>query len=293
MSERRPFHTLRLSSITAGCLLLLLGVAPVQAGVVDGSRPACARQESLVLVSNPLFGGLHQALPTAGGLQTGIEVLDGQRAIDYIQSKRALHPERFSRSGEALREAGYRPTPVVTVIRAIQVTAAMGPDGSLSPNIVPATTMSNAEGELILSAWDDGDDSTWEGSIYAERYSDGRWVAYDAQWDISSTEYWYAIWSELTGYDSGGPGGGGPWEAGLAEQSTGIQLASVRQPSIGKILPARWVVLNDTHPFLDCWAPLSAGCIVTCAFTGPALGPCINGCAAGAAVYCAIEVWLK
>ena len=90
--------------------------------------------------------------------------------------------------GGALAARGYRPTDILVVQRKLGPAESVLPGVNGPMSIVPqpaSTTYSNSAGEQIFWSWDDGDDSTWEGSQYVERYSDGAWASYDVPAGVS------------------------------------------------------------------------------------------------------------
>jgi len=227
-------------------------------------------------------------VPNPGGEpKLGVETLSGERGLEYLESLKRAHPERFSKAGASLAQAGYRPTSIVVALRLthfspVSAVRGLGPAGAL-----PTTTVATSAGEVIFHSWDDGDDGTWEGSVYVERYSDGAWVLYDVQYDIETADY-FEVWSEGMGGGGGGPGGD-PIEARYrSDRSSGILVASLRIPDLGFILPT-FPYYYGHDPFLTCLTAGAAGCAAGCTFTGPGWGPCFGACATGVVVACAIE----
>lgn len=209
------------------------------------------------------------------------EVLEGSRAFQYLSDKRLRHPQRFFGMGSALSARGYRPTDTIFVERSLKPEEARDILGDAGPRLISprraSTTYSNWQGEQIFWSWDDGNDGTWEGSQYVERYSDGAWVTFDGQLDISNTNG-DAIWGVRTG------GGGG-----LNERNQ-VSHPGVYGP--GSVRLAGWNELNkDFRDWAVCITGGCLGCAGGCLFTGPAYPVCYGSCCFGVSIACAIDFY--
>lgn len=213
-----------------------------------------------------------------------VELLQGSKAFDHLSQKRLRHPQRFLHFAGALAAKGYRPTETIVVIRSIGPASLAEPhrERELIPLFV-ATVESNSEGEQIFWSWDDGNDATWEGSQYVERYSDGAWVSYDAQLDISNDEG-NVIWSEQTGR-----GGRAVYDQTQVRQGQGHLSPLLRRV----MLPVK-DVLNESpiQEWAVCLAAGCGGCAGGCWFTGPKYPECFGSCCFGVSIACALEYYL-
>jgi hypothetical protein len=210
------------------------------------------------------------------------EVLKGTRAFRHLSDKRLAHPERFLGMGSALASRGYRPTDTIFVERSLtpkEALDALGKEGEgLIRPLLSSTTYSNSQGEQIFWSWDDGNDGTWEGSQYVERYSDHAWVTYDGQLDISNTNG-DAIWSQKTGGSSGITPENQVSFPGAAGHSD-VRLAGF----FG----------NLDEEFKDWAVCITGGCLACaggCLFTGPAYPVCYGSCCFGVSIACAFDYY--
>lgn len=210
------------------------------------------------------------------------EVLRGSRALTYLANKRLQHPQRFMGMGGALASAGYRPTDTIYVERSLDPEEAMDILGDRGSRLIQprraSTTYSNWQGEQIFWSWDDGNDATWEGSQYVERYSDHAWASYDGQLDISNTNG-DAIWGTKTG--SGG---------GIDEE---FQVSIPGGESRGSIRFAGFFddVDEDFKQWALCITGGCLGCAGGCLLTGPGYPLCYGGCCFGVSITCAFNYY--
>ena len=141
--------------------------------------------------------------------QMVIEVLKGSQARDHLAQMKRDHPERFKGVGDALREHGAHPTNEVFVERTRHFQLATS-QAATSASCLPSSndlqprsdSFSDADGEVIFTSWNDGDDATWEGTIYSEDYSTGNWQTWERQGNISTPNY-FGVWGYVDG--AGGP----------------------------------------------------------------------------------------
>lgn len=272
---------------------------PIEAATPPFDPPCSAAAAEAVFVSDD---GQRQVMRASNGLV--VEKLTGQRAVDHFRRLRAERPERFARAGQALARRGYQPTRDVIAYRTLSLAGAYAPS-DLPEGFRPqpglrlaADSFSESEGEIIFWSWDDGNDATWEGMAYVERYSDGAYVNYDAQADISTDDSWHSVWSEETS------SGGGGWDGGddcreciyPTSNSTGgtIVPAVTGNPSAALghgMLDLRLAQASSRWDgYLGCALSRCVGCGVACKWTGVAWGKCTGGCCAGMGfVACAVE----
>lgn len=250
-------------------LIILALAAPSWGQAADQvdspSAAACASQSLAAMQSNP---------------QVAVEVLEGSQAREHLEQLKKAHPGRFKGLGAALREHGAHPTNIVTVMRTRQLVLP-GLQGQTNSSGAPnnletrSDSASDADGEVIFSSWDDGDDSTWEGTIYTVDYSDGSWSTWEGQANIASADY-YGVWGSIVA--SGRPGGDP-----LPKSTTGSEtIAGSDMASIG---PKSW------SSYWPCLAAGAYGCTQVCVFAGPYLPHCLIGCAAFTAIRCAIYAY--
>lgn len=221
------------------------------------------------------------------------EVLKGTPAFHYVSDKRLRNPERFLGMGGALAARGYRPTDILVVQRKLGPAESALPGYQGPMSVVPqpaATTYSNSAGEQIFWSWDDGDDSTWEGSQYVERYSDGAWASYDGQLDISNTDG-TALWGIRTG---GGGGVNQEHQVLSPSRSPRVDLRFATLDRIpaysrGGVVPAS--LDEDFRTWAICITGGCMGCAGGCLFTGPAYPVCYGSCCFGVSIACAFDYY--
>lgn len=242
----------------------------------------------------------HDRVVLAGsGMHRGVELLAGERAADYLRMLMAQHPDRFENLGRYLAEEGYVPTHEVSVARLIRFVPAEDQQPMSGSDFRLTTSTSTSEGVVVTHSWDDGDDATWEGSLYVESYSDGAWARYEAQVDIATAD-WEAIWAEAVA--GGGSPDGDPFPARLNDPTSGLQqkfshalLGRASMPLQSGIAPCFMTLPAQPwfQDFMTCVISGAAGCATACAFTGPGWGNCTSACAAGVYVTCALQTLLK
>lgn len=184
----------------------------------------------------------------------------------------------YRRAEAALRKREMHQTEIVLVSRSYtKDMVGRARTASFSPQ---QASESDGLVEVILIAWDDGDDATWEGILYAEDFETGGWYTGAMQVDVQS-----AATAEMDWYDHGGDEeeegeGGGPIEVVYqGNQPTLPQAVLVRMsPEIE--FPES--LLFAQHPnqengrrasrdFLECFFEKILGCGVSC-WWGAGLG---------------------
>ncbi|HEX2163829.1 MAG TPA: hypothetical protein VHM02_07760 [Thermoanaerobaculia bacterium] len=259
-------------------------------------------------------GQCHLVAPPSGSESVGrylfvqggraYEVLQDSAAFAHLADKRLRHPERFVGMGHALTARGHRPTDRIVVVRSIGTARALAgrPRSPQAPKLLlqaQTTTDQNGQGEQIFWSWDDGDDSTWEGSQYVERYSDGAWITVDGQLDISQVGG-DAIWATKTGGGLGidpdhrdtswfGPADarGGIVEALRSSQSPTLLRFAQQEQDPERPRNQEWE--DQMDGWAKCVGATCAGCALGCMFTGPGYPGCYGACCIGGMVACALE----
>lgn len=191
------------------------------------------------------------------------EVLKGAGAANHLRNLKAKHKDAFDKAEKLLRDRGWVPTEIIGVVRS-----------SSTIQLIE----SDATGEITAWAWDDGDPSTWEGTVYVELYGEG-WVTFNTQILIAPQEQ---LWNEPTGYfDAREPLN---LEAALTSDGAPVQLASLNQDDSGAIrlvlqAPSHRSVQEKVADWATCAFFGCLGAAVGCIVMGPAWFPCtIVGC---------------
>src|SRR5438132_6274088 len=232
---------------------------------------------------NPIFPVVHQLRDDIRLVQlspeTAVEQMTGQAAKLHIRNLMSRQPQAFAASRSLLTERGYVPTDHFYVERTINLAGKKRNNG----DIQFAYSENNADGEIDIWSWDDGNADTWEGSIYVEVYRDGSASTWDGQIDDSRTDYPW-IWYRKTWEK---PGGGGPKPIRFVPPlpTNGIQLVSADYQLAGFY---EWAV---------CWrSGVLSGCTaaaIGCRRVGPAWPECFGlvclGAEVGSAIGCAIK----
>jgi hypothetical protein len=212
------------------------------------------------------------------------EVLKGKPAISHVRNLRAQHARGFALAEQELRRRGFKPTEHAVVIR------------SIGKPFAPAqTTVDSSSGEVTFWSWDDGDDSTWEGTFYATTYDDSSYVLIDGQIDTNVHD---VIWESLA-YEYEGPisEGGGPDNQIRRQDRTRtspFKLIAQRFSSPREILEvARTTNRPKPKPseWIGCVVAGCTGSVVGCALSGPAYPECVVlGCGAASTIGCTFQL---
>lgn len=126
--------------------------------------------------------------------RTAVEKLTGEPARAHLRNLKARRGKGFLDADTRLRARGFRQTENVVVLRSVSLVA--GRAIPRNGTALVEDTISTGDGELVFWSWDDGDDSTWEGSIYMCSYSPEADLLADAQLDISTGLNPEPIWEE-------------------------------------------------------------------------------------------------
>lgn len=224
------------------------------------------------------------------GVAPGVteQVLTGERARDHLRNLMARHPKVFAEARRQMLANGYSPTTVVTVRRTVRsdLIHDQSPHRPVDPRL--AQSYSSSEGEITFWSWDDGDDSTWEGTVHVSRYSDGVWRTINGQSYIGNENY-SGIWSQLVGEWSP------PEEEFQSEWNSASPDGTVRFADWdGSHEPEYRLAFLEEFDWDGYWicvtARCGAACPTLCAFAGPFWGYCYGGCCVGTGLIgCAIE----
>lgn len=219
-----------------------------------------------------------------------VELLSEQRAVQYVSRLSEEKLGRIFPVNSQLAQYGYERTDQMVVLRSLSYDTASGRwvpyDDAVRP--VPAATYSNSSGEAIFVSWDDGDDTTWEGTTYTERYSDGSWASWESQANIAASTG-YTIWETLVGSGGGSGGGGGGGGGGdplirttPQEPSAPVQIASTDPSYAAGLMSHGGGVALAQGPswggFLACSLVNCYGCYKVCRLVGPAFFWCMDPC---------------
>lgn len=250
--------------------------------------------------------------------EVSIERLTGEAAWRHLDIRIAQNSAlkvAYERSRAEMSSRGYSATWTVFVERRIVRTPMRRPPNSVVAQfkhlIMPSLSAqeyseANGSGEFIATAWDDGNDDTWEGSIYVQRYSDGAWRLYDSQVDAgtsddSSNAPNYHDF--LDGRGGNGPGGPLPIRGpGLRRPKALFANLVGANENLDALRKANAVVTAQSGCDWLCragrWASCTRGwCAAAaisaygCRRTGAAWLPCFGIACTGAQVACAIEEW--
>ncbi|MGD2113917.1 MAG: hypothetical protein PVG07_02620 [Acidobacteriota bacterium] len=233
-----------------------------------------------------------------------VEKLKGEAALTHLYNLFSRRPEAFKGVRKSLRARGLEPTEHVYVERTVRL--ASNRNESSGSRAVPTQDYSeeNSDGEIVFWSWDDGNDATWEGSIYVEVYSSGDASTWEGQIDASDETHEWNYYEKTWSGGGDGPGGeplpatneAPPWPSRRSHH--GVTLAS-RSPngshtaygSNGSMYtPVGW------SSWAHCWrACVVGGCAavaIQCIRSGPLWPACFGIGCIGAEVGCAITCWL-
>lgn len=255
----------------------------------------------------PIEGALEcEIVATFANGTKGLERLQGNAAKSHLQNLASRHPGVFSKSSRILEGRGYQRTEDVVVLRHVTlgVRDSIAAPGSLTTN--DNSSITSTEGEIVFVSWDDGDPSTWEGSIYMASYAPAGDLLTNVQILLSSDPI-EATWEEISyvsppwtepenqlmrqgDLDSGTDGASATVESELAvtalnEPPPGPTPTPTPTPSPGGKTPARlWlecVVGGCTLVAIGCWA------------TAPAWPICFSGWCGAVGATCAVTTVLS
>lgn len=210
----------------------------------------------------------------------GIEVLEGVEAKRHLENLMSRRPAAWARAKADLLARGFTPTDIVVVHRSIR--QVKGPAAAREPHVQLAseTQIQDSDGEIVFWSWDDGDDSTWEGSMYMSDYEYSSEALSNTQLWIADEESHYPLWEENIYYD-GGTTPGPIDKARINHARDGIQLVSFSSGGNFKL------VQSSVHRLVQDWgwcaASMCGGAILGCRATGPKYPVCVKfNCSLGA-----------
>lgn len=274
-------------------LLVPLATAKAHTSQVQSSQSAASRccARGIGLASS----NLAEVVTIPINQQLSVQVLQGTAAYEHIQTLKQRRPAALKDAGKKLAALGYQPTDVYVVVRTLRTegAAASNVDNFGSnfhlQHVAQSQEFQNEDGEMVTMSWDDGDDSTWEGTWYVERYSDGSWKTMEGQLDIADAPP-YAIWSEVIGQ---GKGGGNPPVNANPDNNPFLAPASSPQISLASLASfASGANLQDNGDWGD-WAQCAGagclGCLAECIYAGPYYWGCVAACCALIALICALD----
>lgn len=197
------------------------------------------------------------------------EVLRGREAHNHIKNLRARHAKAFEIAEKDMLRRGFKPTEHAVVIR------------SVSNGVQPVQSVQSDEGEIAFSSWDDGQNQTWEGTMYASTYDDGSYTIFNGQVD---TEYHEVMW-EYNVYVYDGPLTDVNNQAREKRERRQTPYLLTSFTNGGK-RPFHLVQrAGTTQPKIRDWVGCVVGCCIvaagSCVFSGPLYPEClVLGCAA-------------
>lgn len=221
-----------------------------------------------------------------------MERITGQAALSHLRNLHSRNPAAFVESRKKLKALGYEPTDQVYVERTIR-NAKSKTDRSDPYLLLQNYSEQNGDGEIVFWSWTDGNDSTWEGSIYVEIYDDGAASTWDGQIDASTEAHpwvWYQKTWERPAFDFDIGFALPPLPGGF---NSAIVLASSRPMSRQGILP----VARGFGLWANCWRDFVVGGCITaaigCRASGPGWAACFGGWCFGAEVAGAVVCYMQ
>lgn len=268
------------STVLVLCGMVFLWVQPT---AVSATVPtACKSQHAQTVVLEQS----HERTLVQISTNEAVEMLVGQLAREYVAG---FSPEKVGRlygPSSELERRGFQPTDLTVVLRSMTRDPRTGAwvGGAVSGRIAPTTSGASSEGEIVLVSWDDGDDTTWEGTTYAENYSTGSWRSWESQADISGSQG-FTIWEITTG---GGGGGGDPEDPGPLVEFP--MLDNQHRPQLASLTPEHALQHSGASfftpvqegaswsEFLMCSLAGCYSCYKVCRLTGPMFWFCMDPC---------------
>lgn len=231
----------------------------------------------------------------------GFERLQGNAARSHLRNLMSRHPGRFEKAARILTEKGFRRTDDVVVLRGVTLGATETATrlDAARPSAYRVSSSSSSEGEIVFVSWDDGDPSTWEGSIYMASYVPAADLLTDVQFDISDVII-DAVWEEVVYVN---PRNSDPWNQEMRKVVSDTNMGAIRAPvEAGE----RDTANTDPPPppppptpksparlWVECAVKGCAGGAIGCAFSGLAWPVCFNGTCGAAGMFCALDVALN
>lgn len=200
------------SLVVLVALLLILVQAPLVAATTAAERPGSgvcsAPIASAEYFGSTAFVASEDERVVRVGPNILLQQLKGDAALAHLANLMSRRPNALGAARADLVQRGFRETDEVYVERILRLSVA----DSFGPGaIVPAQDYweQNAQGEIVFWSFDDGDDSTWEGTIYFEEYSTGIASQTNGQIDASNQQHEWVFHNLV--WSSGRPGGPPPY----------------------------------------------------------------------------------
>lgn len=250
--------------------------------------------------------------------QVSVERLTGEAAWRHLDIRIAENPRlksAYERSRKEMFARGYNATWTVYVEKRIVLEPVGRPANNVLVQILNLAVArvsaqeyseSNESGEFIASAWDDGNDNTWEGSLYVHRYSDGAWRLFDTQLDAgtsedSSNEPYYHDF--LDGQGGHGPDGPLPVKGPANRKPKALYVnlvaadsdaVALRNANAAVAAQAGCDWLCKAGQWASCtraWCTAAAIGAYGCRMSGPGWLPCFGAACTGVQVACVLQTW--
>ncbi len=223
-----------------------------------------------------------------------VERIKGKAALKRLTELRNRQPEAFARARKDLRSHGFVPTEKVYIERTVRL-ASKGP-GAGDPQVVPTQDYgeSNADGEILFWSWNDGNDATWEGTIYMDVYSAGAAATWDGQIDTSTEEYPWIYYTKT--WEGPGSGGGRPKVDFQGPRPKGPSFSVVSATMTRPGGPRAYLREASFYDWAVCWRACVVGSCIAAAIGckwGDGLWPgCFGAWCVGAEVGCGVTCFL-
>lgn len=224
--------------------------------------------------------------------ELAVERLQGTAALAHLENIKSRNPKAFAQARKNLLNRGFRPTNRVYVERTVRLVSGRPTREPGKALPVQDYSETNEDGEIAFWSWDDGDDGTWEGTIYVEVYSTGDASTWEGQIDATTEDHDW-IYNQMT-WEKPGVGDDpirARWQPSPGPNSRGrIVPASLpvgpQGLQRGNPVPAGWI------EWAECWrACVVGGCAAAalhCRFTNGAWPACWGAACVALEVGCAI-----
>lgn len=233
-------------------------------------------------------------LLTAQQPPRNIEHLSGAAALAHLNNLKAKRARAFAAAIKDMHKRGFRPTDIVNVVRSTSL-ARDRRSATGAPAYHRTQTVGDASGELVMWAWDDGNDSTWEGVIYVEDYVNGINVTWDSQIDVATSDP-TPVWEyEVAASNSAGtdllmvrdrarrrP----PAQVAAADGS--VAFASAASAQNGDVQLVR--LPRPVKEWLACTVAGCGSAALGCLYGGPSWGHCFALWCGGSALGCGLGI---
>jgi len=217
-----------------------------------------------------------------------LEILIGHAADEHLQNLLSRRGPQYAKAHALMQARGWKPAHHAVIMRTLR---AIPMKGSIhqSPGIayVQSTPIDIAEGEVVFESWDDGDPTTWEGTMYAWNYSTGGEALHEGQFDtIVNDALWEdAVWSH--------PGDPAYRDVSFQERNQPMTHAAkgLRSSRSGPVF-AQFSGKRLMRDWLICVAFGLGSVLIQCSISGPLYVECIAAGFAATVIYCAWQAIL-